>query len=570
MFTGKRSKFLAGAVAALATFGTMFATAISAQAADSSDNFTVTVTGLDSQSTPDNMKIVKLSDVNYLKADGTPADSESANFAQVANLETTPAAGIAAAWDSALKAAGVTDGAAHYPNIVTDQQKLAAVVGKDTVEATKLAIFQQNFADAMAPKAVQTVKNVDSAAAVSNKTLTMHLMKDSLYLLSDPNGQTKLILTGDTTVTKLGSESLSTYVAKPTTVPAPTKEDNLTAVNGVKTVQNGDEVNFTVTGEVTPDATTSSVPYFVTISDTMDGFKLKSGTIAVTTVDSSSKSTTLTLDSATKDTDTTALASLVKTKYAYSESLTGSDVTGFKVTYRVDGLPAGTKLVVKYTAIVTSKASGDHANTATQTNRQTGRPDKSGPKTKKDYYAGRAKFVKQDIVTSAALAGAHFEVKQGSTALKFTKVSDGVYEYAPTTGSTDLQTKSDGTLQVLDIKPGTQYNLVETQVPSGYQSAVKVNLPFTASVTVQTSTKTANYKVTPGVEANKLVNQAKVNQAQDADTAIEVYNAKSIENLPKTGAAGTLMFTVVALVFAAVAAVIVLGAKKVRKNNTIA
>ena len=138
------------------------------------------------------------------------------------------------------------------------------------------------------------------------------------------------------------------------------------------------------------------------------------------------------------------------------------------------------------------------------------------------------------------LNGAEFTVsanQDGSNPLKFVKISDGVYRLveAGETG-TDKLVATNGTLKVQGLDVG-KYYVTETKAPVGY-----VIDPTHHELEI----KDANV-------------DGKVD-AEDSTTALlyaEIENSDSVINLPVTGGIGTLIFSVIGILFMGLSVVLV-------------
>lgn len=131
-----------------------------------------------------------------------------------------------------------------------------------------------------------------------------------------------------------------------------------------------------------------------------------------------------------------------------------------------------------------------------------------------------------------------FQVKDGDTTLYFVKQNDGSYKKAASTNTpnamTDVKTNANGKLVFTGLDATKTYTVTETACANGDYLDIK------PSFTVSFSNGAAVLAKTATSDPWGLVNT----------TAKTVKNVKSITQLPLTGAAGTTLFTVVALLVA--------------------
>lgn len=131
-----------------------------------------------------------------------------------------------------------------------------------------------------------------------------------------------------------------------------------------------------------------------------------------------------------------------------------------------------------------------------------------------------------------------FQVKDGDTTLYFVKQNDGSYKKAASTNTpdatTDVKTNANGKLMFTGLDATKTYTVTETARANGDYLDIK------PSFTVSFSNGAAVLAKTATSDPWGLVNT----------TAKTVKNVKSITQLPLTGAAGTTLFTVVALLVA--------------------
>lgn len=131
-----------------------------------------------------------------------------------------------------------------------------------------------------------------------------------------------------------------------------------------------------------------------------------------------------------------------------------------------------------------------------------------------------------------------FQVKDGDTVLYFVKQNDGSYKKAASantpSATTNVKTGATGELTFTGLEADKAYTVTETE------RASDVYLDIKPSFTVSFNNNAAVLSKTATSDPWGLVDT----------TAKTVKNVKSITQLPLTGAAGTTLFTVVALLVA--------------------
>ena len=241
----------------------------------------------------------------------------------------------------------------------------------------------------------------------------------------------------------------------------------------------------------------------------------------------------------------------------------GKDVTGYKVTGPIVGQTgeatttitfanaknyAGEQLVVTYNATVNDQIL-DNANKITNTAKASHDGIFDGTGVTKTLYTGNLEFLKYGVDADASkLAGATFNVYAGAkaegTPLKFSKVTanvNGVYKF-DANGSADVVSGADGKVVLKGLAAG-EYTFKETGFIAGY--AKNIVPEFTIKVTISDD-GVVTYNLTKYNNKLGLASTAIV----DKTTIIKVKNVKNVTQLPLTGAAGTTLFTVVALLVA--------------------
>ena len=507
----KMRKLFAGIAATATLLGGMALGAVSAQADDNTQ-----------ATTP-------LLQVNNAQADHTYTPYKFATFTNVGKdsveVETV------AVWKQAVaKAADAADNDKENSVPAEYANNPAAYVAKFNAEQIR------KFATELAktnplPNADGTGLTVDKGQA--GKTLPVTVDGEGWYLVTDTydgktgtpavvattvNGLTNLTIVADNVTGQGNIASVGQFNAKnenPLTPPNKTAKVGTVDVNG-KTVNVGDTVNFTVSATV-PASAANYDKYPFTITDTASkGLQVAAATAFKVQVDG-------------KDVDS-HLYTLTQTGDAQSSTMTIIKFDDVKSL-------AGKTIVVSYTGTVTKDAltdlNGSVDNKATITTN--GGTSGTGETESKTYGF---QFKKIGVGTDEnALAGAQFVVKKDDKFLA--QDGNGAWSLVNDQKNAKVFTSANttGLVQIKGIAAGT-YTVEETEAPTGYAQNFKV----TFTVVIDNAGK-----VTFNQDALKQVTP------QDNGTAsatATVKNVKSITQLPLTGAAGTTLFTVVALLVA--------------------
>lgn len=506
----KMRKLFAGIAAAATLLGGMALGAASAQA-DGSQGAT------------------PLLRVNNAQADHTYTPHKFATFTNVGN--TSVEVETAEAWVRAVsKAADAANGTkndvpAEYAN------NPAAYVA--TFDAEQLREFAEELAKTNPlPTVDGTGLNVAADQAGSIQPVAVN--SEGWYLVTDTyngkagtpavvattvNGLDNLWIVADAKTGQGGITTVGRFNAKnenPLTPPGKTAKVNGVNVNG-ETVNVGDTVNFTVSTTV-PTSAANYDSYPFTITDTAskglkvaesNAFKVQVGGENVD-VDSTPYTVTQTGDATQKDGTTTTI------KFADAKSL------------------AGKTIVVSYTGVVTKDALtdlGGSVNNKAKITTKGGISDEG--KTASKTYGFQFKKIGVGA-DEKALAGAKFVVKKGDKYLA--QNEDGAWSLIDTQKGAKVFTSAEttGLVQIKGLAAGT-YTVEEIEAPTGYAQNFKVIFTVT------------------------IANDGKVTFTQDplkqvtlptGDQIATVKNVKFITQLPLTGAAGTTLFTVVALLVA--------------------
>lgn len=311
----------------------------------------------------------------------------------------------------------------------------------------------------------------------------------------------------------VGSGNVKNGVLNPLTEATVDIKSQTTAVtktvNGADaiTASAGQKVTYTITSYV-PQNTQYYSDYGYTYTDTpSDGQTVDFDSLKVTVADKA----------LTKDTD-----------YTVAKNEDGT----FTVTISsIKKQPAGAVITVTYNATVTSEeAAGSKAVTNTVVLSDNGAEATDST----TITNGQFSFTKTDA-QGKALAGAEFKIEGqngASTPSTATAISD-----------------SNGTVTFKGLADGT-YKVTETNVPAGFQQNLKA--AFTVTIANGKAVKYA------GADIWGLAPNAEVS---DSDT-YKVKNVKNVTQLPLTGAAGTTLFTVVALLVAGAGVTVALKSRQ--------
>lgn len=358
-----------------------------------------------------------------------------------------------------------------------------------------------------------TAEPVDLGAVAKGASATVTLPA-GLYLFVDADYSAGANKDATPSIAILvGSGNVENGVLNPLTEATVDIKNQTTAVtkkvNGKDaiTASAGQRVAYTITSKV-PQNTQYYSDYGYTYTDTP---------LAGQTVDFDSLKVTVADKALTKDTD-----------YTVAKNEDGT----FTVTISsIKKQRAGAEIAVTYNATVTSEeAAGSKAVTNTVV-----LSDNGAEATDSTIITnGQFSFTKTDA-QGKALAGAEFKIEgQGGTSTPSTA-----------TATSD----SNGTVTFKGLADGT-YKVTETGVPAGFQQNLKA--AFTVTIT---NGKAVKYT---GADIWGLAPNAEVS---DSDT-YKVKNVKNVTQLPLTGAAGTTLFTVVALLVAGAGVAVALKSRQ--------
>lgn len=507
----KMRKLFAGIAAAATLLGGMALGATSAQADDAmvTDNATFTFTAeTEEQLTHANLAAYKIGDYVQYGSDQSVAYGVVTNSANKAAV------------DSALKAAGVDTA---DPKV--DHLAAALNAGTLDISATRPwdktangnASTTRAFANALesegklAPSqkvtlgAATTVQGGYSASV--NLPAGIYVFIDSAAATESVTKAIPMIVASGTVNT--GKKALTDPIQGANTV----NMKNTNNPGKTKTVEEpfaaiGDTLTYTLTGTIANPAPTE----FKFTDKPGTGLTIKAGTFKFYAND-------VQISDADAATDFSVPAN----------DVTGSTDASFDVTVNDPSKYAGKTIKVTFDAVVNDEAS--------VTDGVVNKLDNYGTDIKANTGFVGFDFTKVDP-DSKGIEGVTFQVKDGGTALYFVKQDDGSYKKAASTNTpdatTDVKTDANGKLVFTGLDATKTYTVTETARANGNYLDIKPSfaVSFSNGVAVLAKTTTS--------DPWGLVNT----------TAKTVKNIKSITQLPLTGAAGTMLFTVVALLVA--------------------
>ena len=180
-------------------------------------------------------------------------------------------------------------------------------------------------------------------------------------------------------------------------------------------------------------------------------------------------------------------------------------------------------------------------------------------------------LVKKDKTTGAALEGAKFAIKNADGKyLAYTATADGGNKWSKLDAKPDADATSgvfttgkDGKVKFPALDEG-KYTIEEIAAPTGYVN-VGVSFSFTiaANLSGTGADQTANPTYTIDADGINSDRWGLVSNGSTAEVVVE--NVKNITQLPLTGAAGTVLFTVVAALL--IGAGVTVGVKSRKASN---
>lgn len=509
----KMRKLFAGIAAAATLLGGMALGATSAQADDAmvTDNATFTFTAeTEEQLTHANLAAYKIGDYVQYGSDQSVAYGVVTNSANKAAV------------DSALKAAGVDTA---DPKV--DHLAAALNAGTLDISATRPwdktangnASTTRAFANALESEgklassqkvtlgAATTVQGGYSASV--NLPAGIYVFIDSAAATESVTKAIPMIVASGTVNT--GKKALTDPIQGANTVNMKnTNNPGKTKTVGEPFAAIGDTLTYTLTGTIANPAPTE----FKFTDKPGKGLTIKANSFQFFTEDANK---------------TRHPESADNFHVALTDDFKGNGNATFDVKVNDPSTYAGKKIVVTFEAVINDEADVE--------NGVVNELDNYGTPVQAPTTFGKFDFTKVDP-DGKGIKDVTFQVKDGDTTLYFVKQKDGSYKKAAsatTSGATaDVKTGADGKLSFTGLDKNKIYTVTETV------RASDAYLNIMPSFTVSFSKEDGSAVLTATSDPWGLVNTSEKT----------VKNIKSITQLPLTGAAGTMLFTVVALLVA--------------------
>lgn len=505
----KMRKLFAGIAAAATLLGGMALGAASAQADDTPTTvtrdatFTFTAETAE-QLTNANLKAYKIGDyVQY-------ASGENVAYGVVTNSNNKTAV------DAALTAAGVTT--------ADGQDNLAAALNAGQLDVSAVRPWAsptvtRKFADALESEGHLTsgtdVTLSNPVAAQDGSYSATVSLQAGIYVFIDSAVATgsvtkaipMIVASGTVNAEKkvlTNPTAAATVNMKNTNNPGKTKEVNKTSA------AIGDTLTYTLTGNIANPAPTE----FKFTDKPGKGLTIKAGTF------------NFYVDGAQISAETAASDFTVPTA-----DVIGGDDASFDVTVNNPSKYAGKTIKVTFHAVINDDADAEDG--------VVNKLDNYGTNVEAPTKFTGFNFTKVDP-DGKGIKDVTFQVKDGDTTLYFVKQGDGSYKKAASANTqgatTDVTTGTNGQLSFTGLDKTKTYTVTETKRAS--DAYLDIMPSFTVSFNEENGS--AVLAKTATSDPWGLVNT----------TAKTVKNIKSITQLPLTGAAGTMLFTVVALLVA--------------------
>ena len=557
----KMRKLLAGIAAA----ATLLGCAALGTASASADGTGATITIMNAQQ-GHTYKAYKVATFSNVQTDGDTITSMDINTVADSNLQIV------------LKHAVANIGQTLPGEYENNPMAFVATFGANT--ARQFAdCFQEGTIGLTDPEDTEVI--ADDGSAPSTATLNV---PEGWYLVTDSESGTdfKTALVASTVQGKTKFKTVQTqeqaaldgtlgsfYVKKENAPLAPVKniykDDSYTGLKDDKSVNIGDTLYYQVRTSV-PKAATGRDDYTITFKDTAsNGLQINQDSIAVchNAKDAAKNAQCVAVDK--------GKVSVSSDGDAGSETVTTVVVSGISQY-------VGDYVFLRYTATVTADVLGSDGTGRVLHNEATvkhadGAESEAG---ETNQYVGDLKFYKYGMESNeeVSLSGVKFTVHRGTdpTAseednLKFTLVSSGVYKYDPINGSATIATGKDGVLQLKGLEEG-DYTFVETEPAAGYAK----NFMPTFSVKMDITSNSASAVASPLIE-NPLTSYnnswglaSNWIDSSDNSGRVKVKNVKSITQLPLTGGAGIILFSVIAALLIAVAAIVTVRIRSVKRE----
>lgn len=509
----KMRKLFAGIAAAATLLGGMALGAASAQAdgATVTDNATFTFTAeTEEQLTHANLAAYKIGDYVQYGSDQSVAYGVVTNSANKAAV------------DSALKAAGVDTADSKVDH-------LAAALNAGTLDVSDSRPWDKNaaggasttraFANALEKEKLAkgtTVKFAATSGSAEDGYSATVTLPAGIYVFIDSAAATDSVTKAIPMIVASGTvntekkvltdpiQGANTVNMKNTNNPGKTKEVNNTSA------AIGDTLTYTLTGTIANPAPTE----FKFTDKPGKGLTIKAGTFKFYVNGEEISAETAASDFTVPTAD-----------------VTGGDNASFNVKVNDPSKYAGKTIKVTFQAVINDEADAE--------NGVVNKLDNYGTDVEAPTKFTGFNFTKVDP-DDKGIKDVTFQVKDGDTTLYFVKQGDGSYKKAASANTqgatTDVTTGTNGQLSFTGLDKTKTYTVTETKRAS--DAYLDIMPSFTVSFNEENGS--AVLAKTATSDPWGLVNT----------TAKTVKNIKSITQLPLTGAAGTMLFTVVALLVA--------------------
>lgn len=311
-------------------------------------------------------------------------------------------------------------------------------------------------------------------------------------------------------------EALGEFNAKSENAPdAPVKTvENVTTKVNDNTVNVGDTVEYTIKHRI-PAAAAGYDNYQYAIYDTASkGLTVDDATSIAVKIDDVALTlgTDYQVEGPTKNSNTKATLTKITLTYTTAKKYAGKEVT---VTYR---------------ATVNSDILENTDQSATNTAKAYTNGGESGAGTTTvNTHDFQFKKVGVGDTDKNGLAGAKFVVKKNDKYLKLDSASKAWSLVSNPADAAVFTSGDDGMVKLEGLSSGT-YTVVETEAPTDYAQNFKVT-----------------FNVTIAQDGTVSVDQDPLHLVIPDGNNTQIKNVKSVTQLPLTGAAGTVLFTVVAL-----------------------
>ena len=414
---------------------------------------------------------------------------------------------------------------------------------KTATDGEALRAIATNLAGTVTAETPSEVTNISTVVG-NPGSVTVPVTDDGFYLITDSMGAPILIgspvkVTETQYENSLGEapnvSTLGTTALKPSSVPVPDKTVTgaapIITFDG-KSVYVGETLTYTVS-VVVPNTTgyDENHPYALYIKDTADPGLTITGISSVKMGDAPlTVDTDYTVDGPTATDANTVTTVMIKNVAKHD----------------------GKTITITYNATVNDKALTDVNGVTNKAEVSRDSKDWGQPTTVTVRTYG-FEFTKKNADKTVALSGAEFIISQGTKYLKYDAASK---KWSAATGEADathIASDTDGKVKFQGLPLGT-YTVKEVKAPAGYMNAT---MP-TFTVGIADVNEDGTPELTFGDDAWGLVDKTDT-------TAIVVKNVKNVTELPLTGAAGTMLFTVVGLLIAGAGALVYAKSRGVKR-----